>query len=81
MDLLAALTDSLDGIVDAEVGGLSVFRTLGEEPDQEDEEEDSLSLSAEHLSPSLGAETENRSLVRSFTTSRTCVYSVYSRSF
>lgn len=63
--LLAALTDSLDGMVDAEVGGLSVFPALGEEPDQDEEEEDGLPLSTEDLSPSLGAETEDPSLVRS----------------
>ncbi|XP_039975939.1 peroxisome proliferator-activated receptor gamma coactivator 1-beta isoform X2 [Xiphias gladius] len=62
--LLAALTDSLDGIVDAEVGGLSVFPALGEEPDQEDEEEDGLPLSAEDFSQSLGAETEDPSLLK-----------------
>lgn len=63
--LLAALTDSLDGMVDAEVGGLSVFPALGEEPDQEEEEEeDNLPLSAEDFSQSLGAETEDPSLVR-----------------
>lgn len=66
--LLAALTDSLDGMVDAEVGGLSVFPTLGEEPDQEEEDEDNLPLSAEDFSQSLGAETEDPSLVR------TCFY-------
>lgn len=64
VDLLAALTDSLDGMVDAEVGGLSVFPVLGEEPDQEEEEEDTLRLSTEDLSPALGAETEDPSLVR-----------------
>ncbi|XP_056238423.1 peroxisome proliferator-activated receptor gamma coactivator 1-beta [Seriola aureovittata] len=62
--LLAALTDSLDGMVDAEVGGLSVFPALGEEPDQEEEEEDSLPLSAEDFSHSLGAETEDPSLLK-----------------
>ncbi|KAM7389356.1 hypothetical protein PAMP_023340 [Pampus punctatissimus] len=62
--LLAALTDSLDGIVDAEVGGLSVFPTLGEEPNQEEEEEDNLPLSAEDFSQSLGAETEDPSLLK-----------------
>ncbi|XP_035017027.2 peroxisome proliferator-activated receptor gamma coactivator 1-beta [Hippoglossus stenolepis] len=61
--LLAALTDSLDGMVDAEVGGLSVFPALGEEPDQQDEEEDSLPLSAEDFSQSLGSETEDPSLL------------------
>ncbi|KAF1385088.1 hypothetical protein PFLUV_G00126950 [Perca fluviatilis] len=62
--LLAALTDSLDGMVDAEVGGLSVFPALGEEPDQEEEDEDSLSLSTEDFSQSLGAETEDPSLLK-----------------
>lgn len=62
--LLAALTDSLDGMVDAEVGGLSVFPALGGEPDQEEEDEDSLSLCTEDFSQSLGAETEDPSLVR-----------------
>ncbi|XP_078116156.1 peroxisome proliferator-activated receptor gamma coactivator 1-beta [Sander vitreus] len=62
--LLAALTDSLDGMVDAEVGGLSVFPALGEEPDQEAEDEDSLSLSTEDFSQSLGAETEDPSLLK-----------------
>lgn len=62
--LLAALTDSLDGMVDAEVGGLSVFPALEEEPDQDEEEEDSLPLSEEDLGQSLGAETEDPSLVR-----------------
>ncbi|KAF7228683.1 peroxisome proliferator-activated receptor gamma coactivator 1-beta [Nothobranchius furzeri] len=62
--LLAALTDSLDGIVDAEVGGLSVFPALEEEPSQEEEDEDSLPLSAEDFSQSLGAETEDLSLLK-----------------
>ncbi|KAM9357216.1 peroxisome proliferator-activated receptor gamma coactivator 1-beta [Symphorus nematophorus] len=62
--LLAALTDSLDGIVDAEVGGLSVFPALGEEPEQEEEEEDSLPLTVEDFSQSLGAETEDPSLLK-----------------
>lgn len=62
--LLAALTDSLDGIVDAEVGGLSVFPALEEELDQKEEEEDGLPLSQEDFSPSLGADTEDPSLVR-----------------
>ncbi|XP_013858204.1 peroxisome proliferator-activated receptor gamma coactivator 1-beta [Austrofundulus limnaeus] len=60
--LLAVLTDSLDGIVDAEVGKLSVFPTLGEEPSQEEEDEESLPLKAEDFSQSLGAETEDLSL-------------------
>uniref|UniRef100_A0A3Q4MT23 Peroxisome proliferator-activated receptor gamma coactivator 1-beta-like n=1 Tax=Neolamprologus brichardi TaxID=32507 RepID=A0A3Q4MT23_NEOBR len=59
--LLAALTDSLDGIVDAEVGGLSVFPALGEEPSQEEE---GLSLSAEDFSQPLGSETEDPSLLK-----------------
>uniref|UniRef100_A0A8C9YCI1 PPARG coactivator 1 beta n=1 Tax=Sander lucioperca TaxID=283035 RepID=A0A8C9YCI1_SANLU len=62
--LLAALTDSLDGMVDAEVGGLSVFPALGGEPDQEEEDEDSLSLCTEDFSQSLGAETEDPSLLK-----------------
>lgn len=62
--LLAALTDSLDGMVDAEVGGLSVFPALVEEPDQEEEEEESLPLTAEDFSQPLGAETKDPSLVR-----------------
>ncbi|XP_033991307.1 peroxisome proliferator-activated receptor gamma coactivator 1-beta isoform X2 [Trematomus bernacchii] len=62
--LLAALTDSLDGMVDAEVGGLSVFPVLGEEPNQEEEDEDNLSLSAEDFSQSLGSETEDPSLLK-----------------
>ncbi|KAM9850361.1 peroxisome proliferator-activated receptor gamma coactivator 1-beta [Aulostomus maculatus] len=61
--LLAALTDSLDGMVDAEVGGLSVFPALGEGTDQEEEEDENLSLSAEDFSQSLGAETEDPSLL------------------
>lgn len=64
--LLAALTDSLDGIVDAEVGRLSVFPPLGEEPSQEEEDEESLPLKAEDFSQSLEAETEDLSLVRAF---------------
>ncbi|XP_017285245.1 peroxisome proliferator-activated receptor gamma coactivator 1-alpha [Kryptolebias marmoratus] len=62
--LLAALTDSLDSIVDAEVGGLSVFPALGEEPSHEEEDEESLPLSAEDFSQSLGAETEDLSLLK-----------------
>lgn len=61
--LLAALTDSLDGMVDAEVGGLSVFPALEEEPDQEEEEDDHLPLSAGDFGQSLGAESEDPSLV------------------
>ncbi|TNN33265.1 hypothetical protein EYF80_056573 [Liparis tanakae] len=61
--LLAALTDSLDGMVDAEVGGLSVFPALGEGPDgEDDDEDDDLPLD---FSQSMGAETDDPSLVRS----------------
>ncbi|CAB1452951.1 unnamed protein product [Pleuronectes platessa] len=60
--LLAALTDSLDGMVDAEVDGLSVFPALGEEPDQQDE--DSLPLGTEDFSQSLGSETEESLLMK-----------------
>ncbi|KAG7234883.1 hypothetical protein INR49_003693 [Caranx melampygus] len=62
--LLAALTDSLDGMVDAEVGGLSVFPALEEEPDQEEEEDDRLPLGAGDFSQSLGAESEDPSLLK-----------------
>lgn len=51
-------------MVDAEVGGLSVFPVLGEEPVREEEDEENLPLSTEELSQSLGAETEDPSLVR-----------------
>ncbi|XP_076005079.1 peroxisome proliferator-activated receptor gamma coactivator 1-beta [Genypterus blacodes] len=61
--LLAALTDSLDSMVDAEVGGLSVFPTLAEEPKQEEEEDDRLPLSAEDFSQTLKAETKDPSLL------------------
>lgn len=59
--LLAALSDSLDGMVDAEVGGLSAFPALEEEPDQE---QASLPLSTEDFSQSLGAEIEDPSLLK-----------------
>uniref|UniRef100_A0A8C2WV68 Peroxisome proliferator-activated receptor gamma, coactivator 1 beta n=1 Tax=Cyclopterus lumpus TaxID=8103 RepID=A0A8C2WV68_CYCLU len=62
--LLAALTDSLDGMVDAEVGGLSVFPALGEGPDREEDEEDDLPLGAEDFSQSMGAETDDPSLLK-----------------
>lgn len=65
--LLAALTDSLDGMVDAEVGGLSVFPALEEEePVQEEDEEESLPLSTHDVSQVLGAESEDPSLVRCY---------------
>lgn len=64
--LLAALTDSLDGMVDAGVGGLSVFPALEEEePVQEEEEEERLPLGTDGLSQVLGAESEDPSLVSS----------------
>ncbi|XP_015259350.1 PREDICTED: peroxisome proliferator-activated receptor gamma coactivator 1-beta-like [Cyprinodon variegatus] len=62
--LLAALTDSLDGMVDAEVGGLSVFPTLEEDPSQQEEDVRSLPLSTEDFSRPLGAETEDLSLLK-----------------
>ncbi|KAM4555281.1 peroxisome proliferator-activated receptor gamma coactivator 1-beta [Odontesthes bonariensis] len=62
--LLAALTDSLDGMVDAEVGRLSVFPALEEEPSQDEEDEDGLPLSGGAFSQSLGAETEDPSLLK-----------------
>ena len=77
--LLAALTDSLDGMVDAEVGGLSVFQTLGEGPNQEEEDDDAvLPLNTGDFSQSLGTETEDPSLVgRALTSSP--VWSVAAR--
>lgn len=65
--LLAALTDSLDGMVDAEVGGLSVFPALEEEEpvqEEEEEEEESLPLGSGDLRQVVGAESEDPSLVR-----------------
>lgn len=65
--LLAALTDSLDGMVDAEVGGLSVFPALEEEePVEEEEEEESLPHGTHGVSQVLGAESEDPSLVRCY---------------
>ncbi|XP_061748154.1 peroxisome proliferator-activated receptor gamma coactivator 1-beta [Nerophis ophidion] len=61
--LLAALTDSLDGMVDAEVGGLSVFPALGEEPGQDEEDKDRLSLSADDFGRSPRAEMDSPSLL------------------
>ncbi|XP_012988985.2 peroxisome proliferator-activated receptor gamma coactivator 1-beta isoform X2 [Esox lucius] len=59
--LLAALTDSLDGMVEDVVGGLSVFPSLGEEPgEEEDLPFPSGSLSGGSLSP----ETEDPSLLK-----------------
>ncbi|XP_077387972.1 peroxisome proliferator-activated receptor gamma coactivator 1-beta isoform X2 [Festucalex cinctus] len=64
--LLAALTDSLDGMVDAEVGGLSVFPALGEdEPERDEDHPDHLhhlSVGANHVKRSQ--ETEDPSLLK-----------------
>uniref|UniRef100_A0A8C6V242 Peroxisome proliferator-activated receptor gamma, coactivator 1 beta n=1 Tax=Neogobius melanostomus TaxID=47308 RepID=A0A8C6V242_9GOBI len=60
--LLAALTDSLDGMVDAEVGGLSVFPAL-EEEEEPDSDHDSLPLS-QNFSQSLGLDSEDPSLLK-----------------
>ncbi|XP_056106313.1 peroxisome proliferator-activated receptor gamma coactivator 1-beta isoform X2 [Rhinichthys klamathensis goyatoka] len=60
--LLAALTDSLDGIVEDGVGGLSVFPSLGDDPEEGEEEEDDLPLDSEHFPGSLSPETEEPSL-------------------
>ncbi|MCJ8734237.1 hypothetical protein PDJAM_G00233010 [Pangasius djambal] len=62
--LLAALTDSLDGIVEDGVGGLSVFPSLGEDPEEEEEEEDELLLESEPVQGSLSPETEDPSLLK-----------------
>ncbi|KAJ8254982.1 hypothetical protein GJAV_G00199590 [Gymnothorax javanicus] len=71
--LLAALTDSLDGMVEDEVGGLSVFPSLGEGPDDEDdddeeeeeeEEEVDLPLGSEPFPQSFSPETEDPSLLK-----------------
>ncbi|XP_029021413.1 peroxisome proliferator-activated receptor gamma coactivator 1-beta-like [Betta splendens] len=51
-------------MVDAEVGGLSVFPALEEELDHDEEDEDGLPLSHEDLSPSRGAEAEDPSLLK-----------------
>lgn len=59
--LLAALTDSLDGMVDAEVGGLSVFPALEEE--EPDSHRDSLPLS-HNFSQALGPDSEDPSLLK-----------------
>ncbi|XP_035388283.1 peroxisome proliferator-activated receptor gamma coactivator 1-beta isoform X1 [Electrophorus electricus] len=64
--LLAALTDSLDGIAEDEAGGLSVFPSLGEDPDEEEEEdeEDGLPLDSEPFPGSLSPEAEDPSLLK-----------------
>ncbi|XP_053487000.1 peroxisome proliferator-activated receptor gamma coactivator 1-beta isoform X2 [Ictalurus furcatus] len=62
--LLAALTDSLDGIVEDGVGGLSVFPSLGEDPEEEEDEEDELFLESEPVQGSLSPETEDPSLLK-----------------
>ncbi|XP_067375406.1 peroxisome proliferator-activated receptor gamma coactivator 1-beta isoform X2 [Channa argus] len=51
-------------MVDAEVGGLSVFPTLEEEPERDEEEEDSLPLSEGDFSQPMGGETEDLSLLK-----------------
>ncbi|XP_076877957.1 peroxisome proliferator-activated receptor gamma coactivator 1-beta isoform X2 [Brachyhypopomus gauderio] len=61
--LLAALTDSLDGIVEDEAGGLSVFPSLGDDPEEE-EEGDCLLLDNEPFPGSLSPETEDPSLLK-----------------
>ncbi|XP_068181018.1 peroxisome proliferator-activated receptor gamma coactivator 1-beta isoform X2 [Antennarius striatus] len=60
--LLAALTDSLDGMVDEEGGGLTVFPALGEEPDEEEEEY--LPVGVADLKRPLGGDTEDPSLLK-----------------
>ncbi|CAM4612629.1 unnamed protein product [Leuciscus chuanchicus] len=62
--LLAALTDSLDGIVEDGVAGLSVFPSLGDDPEEGEEEEDDLPLDSEPLPGSLSPETEEPSLLK-----------------
>ncbi|XP_050984318.1 LOW QUALITY PROTEIN: peroxisome proliferator-activated receptor gamma coactivator 1-beta [Labeo rohita] len=62
--LLAALTDSLDGIVEDGVGGLSVFPSLGDDPEEGEEEDDDLPLDSEPLPGSLSPETEDPSLLK-----------------
>ncbi|XP_062331827.1 peroxisome proliferator-activated receptor gamma coactivator 1-beta [Osmerus eperlanus] len=59
--LLAALTDSLDGMVEDEVGGLSVFPSLGEELEEDEED---LPLDTEPFPECLSAETEDQSLLK-----------------
>ncbi|XP_051927939.1 peroxisome proliferator-activated receptor gamma coactivator 1-alpha isoform X1 [Hippocampus zosterae] len=64
--LLAALTDSLEGMVDAEVGGLSVFPALeDDEPERDDDDQDHLhhlSVGANHIKRSQ--DTEDPSLLK-----------------
>ncbi|TRY97465.1 hypothetical protein DNTS_008203 [Danionella cerebrum] len=62
--LLAALTDSLDGIVEDGVEGLSVFPSLGDEAVEGEEEEEELYVENEPLSCSMSPEPEDPSLVR-----------------
>ncbi|XP_042594552.1 peroxisome proliferator-activated receptor gamma coactivator 1-beta-like isoform X1 [Cyprinus carpio] len=71
--LLAALTDSLDGIVEDGVGGLSVFPSLGDDPEEGEEEEDDLPLDSEPLPGSLSPETEDPSLLKKLLLSPYCV--------
>ncbi|KAL0973993.1 hypothetical protein UPYG_G00214010 [Umbra pygmaea] len=58
--LLAALTDSLDSMVEDEVGGLSVFPSLGAGPGEEEE----FPFPSGRLSGSLSPETEDPSLLK-----------------
>uniref|UniRef100_A0A3Q2XWT2 Peroxisome proliferator-activated receptor gamma coactivator 1-beta-like n=1 Tax=Hippocampus comes TaxID=109280 RepID=A0A3Q2XWT2_HIPCM len=64
--LLAALTDSLEGMVDAEVGGLSVFPALeDDEPERDEDDQDHLhhlSVGSNHLKHSQ--DTEDPSLLK-----------------
>ncbi|XP_024001722.2 peroxisome proliferator-activated receptor gamma coactivator 1-beta-like, partial [Salvelinus sp. IW2-2015] len=72
--LLAALTDSLDGMVEDEVGGLSVFPSLGE-GSEEDLPFPSGCLSDGSLSDgSLSSETEAPSLVRTLPHCLRCIW-------
>ncbi|KAG7272908.1 hypothetical protein CRUP_002360, partial [Coryphaenoides rupestris] len=62
--LLAALTDSLDVMVDAEVGRLSVFPALGDGPTKEEEDDDDdLPLNTGDFSQSMGTKTECPSML------------------
>ncbi|XP_041079464.1 peroxisome proliferator-activated receptor gamma coactivator 1-beta-like [Polyodon spathula] len=63
--LLAALTDSLDGMVVDEVGGLSVFPSLGEVAEGQEEEEEKPNLEESHPFPAPPSpETEDLSLLK-----------------
>ncbi|XP_028815272.1 peroxisome proliferator-activated receptor gamma coactivator 1-beta [Denticeps clupeoides] len=62
--LLAALTDSLDGIVEDEVVGLPDFPSLGEEPEEEEAEEEHVPRDGEPMAGSPSSETEDSSLLK-----------------